>query len=80
MINDITGSQKQRFDKEKNRRDRMAAFFYDIAKLMFAGTIIANITVFLNEAPIRIANIVVILLGLIWTYFFARIANRILTY
>jgi len=80
MGTELTGTQKQVFEKERTRREKLSGFCFDLAKLMFAGTIIANISVFISDNPMSVANVIVIIFGIIWTYVLATIANRLLIY
>lgn len=62
---------------ETVRREKLAAFYYDLAKLVFAGTVLSVIVpVFTGEATLPDWGI--LSLGAIATYFFAYLANRIL--
>ena len=74
-----TGSQRQIAEKEKSRREKMSSFFYDIAKLEFAGTFIVNMPglVTLNTTEAGVATFIT---GIFVTAFFVWIANRLLTY
>lgn len=66
--------------KEKKRagREKLAGFFYDLAKLVFAGLVIGGISpIFTDLAPTD-ANIVIIASGMALTIALAYFANRIM--
>ena len=69
--------QKEAKERDKVRRDRLAGFFYDSAKLVLAGVVIGGITPLYSDSSNRI-NIYVIFAGSIATILLAWIANKIL--
>ncbi len=63
-------------EKEGRRREKLAAYFFDLSKLVFASLAIGGMTpFFLGDGE---GNWVVVLFGVIATYTFASIGNRIL--
>lgn len=79
MNSEQTGTQKQIFEKEKNRREKLATYFYDLSKLVFAGTFLTNIPGLLM-LDFTISNVVNIIFGFILMSLLAWNANRLLTY
>ena len=63
-------------EKEGRRREKLAAYFFDLSKLVFASLAIGGITPFFLGGGE--GNWVVVLFGVIATYTFASIGNRIL--
>lgn len=64
-------------DKDGQRRDRLAGYFFDLSKLIFAGFVIGGITPLFTAADNEI-NWCTVILGSFSTYIFAFLANRIL--
>lgn len=79
MGTELTGTHKQVFEKEKTRREKLSGFFYDLAKLMFAGTFIVNIPM-LFSLEITFISTANLIFGILLTTVLAWIANRLLTY
>lgn len=63
-------------EKDGRRRDRLAAFFFDLAKLVFASLAIGGITPLLSGSGD--GNWAVVLFGVVATCALAAIGNRIL--
>lgn len=59
------------------RREKLAAYFFDLSKLIFAGMVIGGLTP-LFSISIEKISWTTITLGAISTYIFAFFANRIL--
>lgn len=76
-MSDITGSQRERTDKVRLKKEKLAGFFYDLAKLVFAGTIVTSIPAITN---LKDVDAFTLFFGVCGTSFMAWIANRILTY
>ena len=68
---------KEAKEQDKMRRDKLAGFFYDSAKLVLAGVVIGGITPLYSDSSNRI-NVYVILAGSVATILLAWIANKIL--
>ncbi len=69
--------QKETKAKDKTRREKLAGFFFDLAKLCFAGLVVGAITPLLTHTENGI-NWAIIIGGIISTYWFAVSANNIL--
>ncbi len=69
--------QKETKEKDKTRREKLAGFFFDLAKLCFAGLVVGAITPLLTQTENGI-NWAIIIGGIISTYWFAFSANNIL--
>ena len=64
-------------EKDKVRREKLAGYFFDLSKLIFAALVLGGITPFFTNMSNDI-NWITILLGGFSTYIFASFANRIL--
>lgn len=69
--------QERKETREKTRMDKLAGYFFDLSKLIFAALALGGITPVLADAPVTISW-VTILLGVFSTYAFAALANRTL--
>ena len=69
--------RKERKEKDKVRREKLAGFFYDAAKLVLAGLVIGGITPVYADCA-QDLNLYVIFIGSIATILLAWIANQIL--
>ena len=63
-------------EKDGRRRDRLAAFFFDLAKLVFAALAIGGITPLISGYGN--VNWVVAMVGVAVTFLLAFVGNRIL--
>ncbi len=68
---------KEAKERDRIRKDKLAGFFYDSAKLVLAGVVIGGITPLYSDSSNNI-NIYVILTGSMATILLAWIANKIL--
>jgi len=69
--------KKEAKEKEKVRRETLGKFFYDLAKLSFAGLVIAWLTQ-MPENYYDVKNVVVLLFGISFTILFSIIGDKIL--
>lgn len=69
--------QKERKERNKVRRETLGKFFFDLAKLSFAGLVIGWITP-INDNKDFDNNLIVMLLGLLFTIIFSVIGNKVL--
>lgn len=82
-IRDIGNWDKQQEDrkdtKEKNkiRREKLVGFFYDIAKLSFAGLVVGFVMPIFSDVKNE-NNWYVIMIGIVLTVLSASLANKIL--
>ena len=69
--------KKEVREKDKVRRETLGKFFFDLAKLTFAGLVLGGITpIYANvEAGI---NWYVLAAGSVWTIMLAKVGNTIL--
>ena len=64
---------------ESLRREKLATFFYDLAKLVFAGTVVSVfIPIFSGRA--HLPDWGIFFFGIVVTVVFAFIANRLLKF
>ena len=75
----IEQQDKQKDLKERNkvRRETLGKFFYDLAKLSFAGLVIGWITPMSDNTDMGY-NIIVMLSGVAFAFIFGIIGNEIL--
>lgn len=69
--------KKEVKEKDKVRREKLAGYFFDLSKLIFAALVLGGITPIFVDAEAK-TNLVTILLGSFSTYIFAALANRTL--
>lgn len=69
--------KKEVKEKDKTRRDKLAGYFFDLSKLIFAALVLGGITPLFTNISNGI-NWSTIVLGVISTYMFANFANKIL--
>jgi len=74
---EIQETRKEVKEKEKVRRETLGKFFYDLAKLSFAGLAIAWLTQ-MPENYNGMDNVIVLLLGVSFTLLFSIIGDKIL--
>lgn len=66
-------------EKNKVRKEKLAGYFFNLSQLTFAALVLGGVTpLFTNQA--NISNWITIPFGILSTYVFATIANRILKY
>ena len=75
----MSGSHREATTTEHTRREQLAKFFYDIAKIICAGMVVGAFPTLLGGESLAIA-ICSLVLGTIATISSAIIANRVLTY
>lgn len=78
-MSDVTGSQRERYDKTIRRRDKLASFLYDLAKACFTLMVIAGIGIFYTDG-LTLYVIMSVLMGFLLTVILAWIANRVLIF
>lgn len=64
-------------DRTKVRKEKLAGFFFDLAKLTFAALVLGGLSPIISNNAQGI-NWISIIAGSLATYFFASFANRIL--
>lgn len=69
--------QKEVRERDKTRREKLAGFFFDLAKLCFAGLVIGGITPLIASIPEHI-NWLTVVSGILITCLCALTANKIL--
>lgn len=79
MSNFSEGSKAKTEVKEKNRvrKEKLAGFIFDLAKLVFAGLVIGSVTPIFTE-KFQWINLVFLVTGLYVTYIIASFANKLL--
>ena len=69
--------RKERKEKDRTRREKLAGFFYDLAKITFAGLVIGYVSPILSESQ-HIESWYVVAIGIIVTTLSAMLANKIM--
>lgn len=77
-MTDITGTNKERYDKTIRRREKLSGYYFDMSKLVFAATVLANIDMFKGNGEFIDFSVAVI--GFLITYVFAYLGNNILKF
>lgn len=70
-------AKKEVKEKDKVRREKLAGYFFDLSKLVFAALVLGGITPLFTNVSNEM-NWFTIFLGTFSTYIFANFANRIL--
>lgn len=70
--------EKEIKERKKVQREKLATFFYDLAKLSFAALVLGIISPILTDDSANTATGIVALFGLLLTLSFAIIAHKIL--
>ena len=78
-MSDVTGSQRERYDKTIRRRDKLASFLYDLAKACFTLMVISGLWMFFNDGYSS-KILCAIAVGIFGTSSLAYLANRIMIY
>ena len=76
-FSNIQEKKKEVREKDKVRREKLASFFYDAAKLTLGGIVIGGISPVFASTENEM-NLRMILAGAIATFAFAKIGNDIL--
>lgn len=71
--------KKEVKEKDKSRRENLGKFFYDLAKLTFAGVVIGGIIPLYSD-PTNMVQWLLVATGFIFTILIATIAYRIFKY
>lgn len=70
--------RKELKEKKKASREKLAGFFYDIAKLVFAGLVVGGISPIFTDIIPTAVNGAIVVIGIIITVILALLANRIM--
>jgi predicted ABC-type exoprotein transport system permease subunit len=75
----MKGQEEKKVEKEKNktRREKLASFFFDIAKLSYAGLVLGVLMPLFSEG-VKMEYLLLIFFGVIVTVVFAVVGNIIL--
>lgn len=68
---------KEKKEKDKTRREKLAGYFFDLSKLVFAALVLGGITPLFSDVDMQV-NWITVALGIFSTYFLAFFANKIL--
>lgn len=80
MNSNFTSQQeraKREKEKDNTRREKLAGYFFDLSKLIFAAIVLGGLTPLFTDSYNN-TNWLSILFGAISTFFFAFFANKIL--
>ena len=69
--------RKDRKEKDKTRREKLAGFFYDLAKLCFGGLVVGSLISYSNDG-VNMYEITKTVFGIASTMVLSKIANEIL--
>lgn len=68
-----------RTERDKIRREKLSAFFYDLAKLTYGGMVIGGLINIKPEEPNSILiSLAMVIPGILSSFILSSIANRIL--
>jgi len=76
-MNDETESRKERKEKNKVRREKLAGYFFDISKLSFTGLVVGVLLPLISNSQ-DISIWIAAVMGLLLTISAALLANNIL--
>ena len=66
-------------EKTKVRKEKLAGYFFDISKLCFGAMALGGLTSIITGET-NFKNVLFLLLGIVMTFAFAMVGNRILKY
>lgn len=69
--------RKDRKENDKTRREKLAGFFYDLAKLCFGGLVVGSLISYSNDG-VNMYEITKTVFGIASTMVLSKIANEIL--
>lgn len=69
--------KRENRERQKNRRENLSKFFYDLAKLVFAGSVIGGVPSIYKDS-LDFKTFTMIITGLFTTVMFALWANKLL--
>ena len=69
--------RKDRKENDKTRREKLAGFFYDLAKLCFEGLVVGSLISYSNDG-VNMYEITKTVFGIASTMVLSKIANEIL--
>lgn len=72
-----TRQEKARKEKDGTRREKLAGYFFDLSKLVFAAIVLGGLTPLFTDSYDN-TNWLSILFGAVSTFFLAFLGNRIL--
>lgn len=67
---------KEKAERNKTRRDKLASYFLDLSKLTFAASVLGGFAPLLDENSMH--SWLNLIFGIIATFIFAKIGNSIL--
>lgn len=71
--------QRDEKDKMKTRKEKLAGYFYDLSKLIFAGLVLGGIVPVFTDGTYS-PKLWILIAGCLATYLTDFLANRILKY
>lgn len=77
-MTDITGTNKERYDKTIRRREKLSGYFFDMSKLVFTTMVVANLI--LPPDVMTNRHILMTVFGLLMTITFAWWGNSIMKF
>lgn len=77
-MTEVTGTNKERYDKTIRRREKLAGYYFDMSKLIFATTVLANFGAL--KGDIELVDILQLMIGIGSTAIFAMIGNNVLKF
>jgi hypothetical protein len=66
-------TKEQKFEKEKLREEKIACFWYDIAKLSFGGLVVGGLMALFVGKVINLYSLYILVIGVLSTFLFARL-------
>lgn len=78
--NDFSGTQRNRREKVKARREMLAKYYFDLSKLMAAALVITNFSLLTGLESVSFLFCVKFIIGLCGTIGFAWFGKRVLIY
>lgn len=77
-MSDVTGSQRERYDKTIRRKEKLSGYFFDMSKIVFATAVIANIVIIPDN--FTFSKVIIMVMGMFTTICLAWYGNRLLVY
>lgn len=72
-------ARRESKERDKTRREKLAGYLYDLSKITFTGLVIGGVAMFFSSSTENMEYVIyTVIAGIVLTYMFAWLGNRIL--
>ena len=72
-------ARRESKERDKTRREKLAGYLYDLSKITFTGLVIGGVAMFFSSSTENMEYVIyTVIAGVVLTYMFAWLGNRIL--